>query len=72
MVPDLYRGENRGGRWDFFSKDNVWWGGYMIFSDAGLFFVLLAAVLIERWLVYRTFALCMMGWDERGIPTEPG
>lgn len=72
VVPDLYRGESRGGRWDFFGKDNVWWGGYMIFSDAGLFFVLLAAVLIERWLVYRTFARCMMGWGREGDPNRTG
>lgn len=44
----------------------------MIFSDAGLFFVLLAAVLIERWLVYQTFALCMMGWGREGDPNRTG
>lgn len=64
MVPDLHRGESGDGRWDF-GKDNVWWGGYMIFLDPGPFFVLLA-VLIERWPVYRTFAISMMGWVERG------
>lgn len=64
MVPDLHRGESGDGRWDF-GKDNVWWGGYMIFLDPGPFFVLFA-VLIGRWPVYRTFAISMMGWVERG------
>lgn len=60
VVPDLHRGESRDCRWDL-GKDNVWWGGDMIFFDLGLLVELLA-VLIERWPVYRTFAICMMGW----------